>query len=1003
MGFSLPLPTTLPIPLAYRTDGVATSGFGLQPFAPNGNVPPAQPQLKNSDFKRSYALSATGWTGVSGVAAPWQQPPRVVKVVQSPAGNPIYYAVLGNGHRVLLDCRDSDLIAVRTYVGAGSGDENPLFPSRLYPQTTLPPGIAHLDEHNHFLTTQHFPQPNSWVRTVEGYGAQLNASTGYEYIQHELIFNKHDLPDMLALHGEAVLRPLYQPQHLFQEQRNVINEASERMQSPEAQIYSKGLELIFERPHYQSLGRPSDVNGTTVGQLQQFYNTFYTPTNMLTVVSGNIPPQQVSAVLDALDKSFGRNPAQGFRNPNGLHCALRPGEVRKATYFDPQLTYSSQSYYFPAPSRSNFKDRIALDCLMTLMGDGPMSILPRVLRDQTQLATNLNLEYMPMKTTGMTELSFHTKPGQESAAQEATLSLLRQLGEQSVSPQQLDAARSKLFYRFQRSLNDTDWVNSHLGGEALGNSLRYFIDYPQLLAQVTPQDLQRVARQYFSPDTYALVEGRFGPQRGFSQTLTSRPELPPVDPSTLCGLYNDLPVLDENWGTLPDFRPQAVTAQAVAGLGSPAASPVLNGAQGYFQQAPGRLQSTVSLILPLGPSQPEARIIVPTLVMEGSKAAKQLIEKCQAQGIDLDFDLVGDNLALSAVGPVGKESEMMRAAIQLLKSTDYDQSEFSSAFKAKIQTLMEAKNHPATPLKESVQKALFGPNHPYAYSVQEVLDRVTHPDANLTGLNAFSDLIEHPEKMTVFMVSPEPVAQQQALVNAAIQQTGWLATGTPTVPGFDSPPLSPARGTAGPLLVPSEHLKRVKVEEAWRAPNVSDPDYLPFMLLTRVLSGMSGSFFRILRTENGLVYSTKQRYTSHLEGGSFKVHADIDPEPDKVRRALQGFDQAVADVTTHPVSEADLKRAKEEFLLAVNDAKQSAEGIAGLDLPWIAHQQTPINVSELEARINAISSADLLRVARHVFGPDGYRVIGLSAPKKVLESVSSAGALSPAPSASAPL
>ncbi|MDX2085866.1 MAG: pitrilysin family protein [Candidatus Melainabacteria bacterium] len=457
--------------------------------------------------------------------APWAQPPQRVQSFTSPSGTPIHLYVLGNGHRVLVEQRPTDVISMRTFINAGSINENPIFSSGLYGPTGSPSGIAHLDEHCHFLTTQHFPVKNSWVAAVEQLGSQLNASTGYEVIQHELFFNKEALPQMIRLHGEAVMHPLYNRDLLVQEKRNVLNEASERTASPEAQIYNKTLELLFDRPHFQSLGVRQDVINTSAEQLQTFFNRYYTPTNMLTVISGDVNPETVVAQLN---EDFGSNPNRGGPNNASLKIALKPGEIRSATVYDPQLTYGVVNLTFPAPGKNNLKDRVAMECLLTLLNDGALSLFQRYLQDQWKLATEVGVEYMPTKTAGMAQIGFHTTPGDEKQALGATLAILKRMNDKPISAEKLQEVKNKLLYGYQRSLNDAEVVTSLMGSEALTGTLTYFNHYADLVGSITPDDIQRVAQQYLNPQSYVLVYGLPGPQRALSNTtvVQGQPQQP---------------------------------------------------------------------------------------------------------------------------------------------------------------------------------------------------------------------------------------------------------------------------------------------------------------------------------------------------------------------------------------------------------------------------------------------------------------------------------------------
>lgn len=448
----------------------------------------------------------------------------------SPHGDPLLHYALLNGHQVLLEPNDSEQVSLRTYVRAGSADEHAVYPSPYYAPNPFPSGIAHLDEHCHFLATQHFPEKNQWVNQVEQLGTRMNASTGYEEIQHELHFNREDLANMLQLHAEAVLYPLYNPQHIVQEKRNVINECSERMQAPNAIVYSKVLELMFDRPHFQSLGNRSDVIGTSADQLRQFYQQYYTPTNMLTVISGNINPE---AVLPILNREFGqqRSPQVVAENPTGLELALKPHEIRTVTLQHRLLTSSEVALAFPAPAQLQTKDRLAMELLLHVLGDGLTSPLQKRLIDERHLANAVSMEMEPFKKTGLLLVDLTVDPGKEQAALQTTLRLLADAATHPVSEEALQQAKAKLTQAYRHQFTTPAQRTAAYGAALLHHTLDDLLTYPEQLQRITAQDLQKVAATYLTPDRYVAVFAQPGSVQASSpKQSTTDGTLPNYEP-----------------------------------------------------------------------------------------------------------------------------------------------------------------------------------------------------------------------------------------------------------------------------------------------------------------------------------------------------------------------------------------------------------------------------------------------------------------------------------------
>jgi zinc protease len=423
----------------------------------------------------------------------------------TPAGYPLELFVLSNGHRVLIEKRPTDVISLRSFIQTGSINENPIFASRLYGFPGSPSGLAHLDEHCHFLTTQHFPTKYAWTSAVSDLGAEFNASTSAETIQHELLFNREDITRVLNLHAEEVLNPKYDPELIRLEKTNVINEIGERSRPPIAKIHNKLSELLYDRPDFQTHGRIQDILSTTAQDLERFHQRWVTPTRMLTVISGNV---DADSVIDQLERSFGSRPARPDVSANArTQLALGPAEVRSATLTDPELAQSLVNVAFPAPARNQLKDRMTMMLIQTLLNGSPNGLLDEVLKDQTQLASDVSVGYEPLRGTGSFEVLLSTQPGREKEALATTLGTLGRLAIQPLPPEKLSELKNRMVQGFEASLENVETVSMALGEEALSQSLPFYLNFRELANSITQEDVIRVATQYLSPLRYAVVFG----------------------------------------------------------------------------------------------------------------------------------------------------------------------------------------------------------------------------------------------------------------------------------------------------------------------------------------------------------------------------------------------------------------------------------------------------------------------------------------------------------------
>lgn len=444
----------------------------------------------------------------SNVLPAWSQPQMPPPTTfTSPSGYPVQIYTLRNGHRVVIEQRPTDVVSLRTFINTGSVIENPIKKSPYYQASYFPSGISHLDEHCHFLTTVNYPQKNAWSYVVEKLGADYNATTDREVIQHEIACNPKDLPQIIGMHGESVMRPFYRQSDITQEKTNVLNEMSQRTTPPDAKVWNKMQELLFDRPGFQTLGTQEDVKGTTAEQLYRFHQTYYTPTNMVTVLSGKVDPAQV---LPLLEKEFGYNPPRV--QPGGvpsIQMTLRPGEIRHATVSDPQLNHSIVNIGFPAPAKGSIKERVAMEFFAHLLGTGPLGLFEANVREgrpDLQI-TSIGCGYQPLKATGEFDVMLETQPGKEREALIAVLQTIQMGAQPQVIQARMGQIKELMIQDFLKAISRTESASGIMGEEILHNSLPFFQNYVNLVQSLSVQDILQTAQKYANPSTYAVVFG----------------------------------------------------------------------------------------------------------------------------------------------------------------------------------------------------------------------------------------------------------------------------------------------------------------------------------------------------------------------------------------------------------------------------------------------------------------------------------------------------------------
>jgi len=194
----------------------------------------------------------------------------------------------------------------------------------------------------------------------------------------------------------------------------------------------------------------------------------------------------------------------------------------------------------------------------------------------------------------------------------------------------------------------------------------------------------------------------------------------------------------------------------------------------------------------------------------------------------------------------------------------------------------------------------------------------------------------------------------------AQERAGW----TPSLPQRD----------VVPVAVVNKDTEQTSICLATLGIAHSSPDYYPFMILNALLGdGMSSRLFQTIREEQGLAYDIGSYFNSYFETGSLVVSAGVDPsQTEPAIRAIVGELTKLCDT---PVPADELARIKAYvrggILLGLEGTQQVAS--------WLGSQESLRNevleVEEMIAHVDAVTSEDIQRVAETCFSPEWRRLV----------------------------
>ena len=441
---------------------------------------------------------------------------------------------LANGLQVLLiqdDSKPSTTVNVTYRVG--SKHEN-------YGET----GMAHLLEHLLFKGSPGYS--TVWAEFTKR-GLRANGTTWLDRTNYFASFsaNEDNLQWYLAWQADAMVNSFIARKDLDTEMTVVRNEMERGENNAGRVLFERVLSSAYQWHNYgkSTIGARTDVEGVNIERLQQFYRTYYRPSNATVIVTGKFDPAKVRQWVG---ESFG--PLKNPVTPLPALYTLDPAQDGEKTITVRRVGGSPSLYAAYHVPPGAHPDYAAISALNLILGDTPSGRLHTRIVDK-QLAASAFSFSLGLQDPGLTLMGLSLAPGQDmDKARDVMLQTIESIGTDPVTQAELDRAKAKYLSGWDLRFTNPEQVGVALSESIAQGDWRLFFLSRDTMRNLKLADVNRVATQYLLRDNRTL--GTYIP--------TDKP-VRALAPATV-----DVAVL------VKDYKGDAATAQAEAFDASPA-------------------------------------------------------------------------------------------------------------------------------------------------------------------------------------------------------------------------------------------------------------------------------------------------------------------------------------------------------------------------------------------------------------------------------------------------
>ncbi len=324
----------------------------------------------------------------------------------------------------------------------------------------------------------------------------LNASTSSDATRYVVNLPSNKVELWMALESDRflnpVLREFYKEKDVVKEERRMRTESR-----PRGRLMEEFLAIAFKAHPYgePTIGHMSDVETMTRSEARAFFQKYYVPSNFTMAIVGDVHLEEIRSLAKTY---FGRLP--GAPTPDRVETVEPPQSgQRRVVVEDPSQPWVVMGYHTPD---INPAENAVFEAMSDILGSGRTSRLYKSLVKEKKIAVNASAfqGFPGSKYPGL--FVFFATPARGHTTQEceeAVSAEIERLKTERVSAQDLEKFKTRSRASVVRALASNRGLARQLTFyEVVTGDWRNLFKQLDAIDRVTDQDIQRVAREYFT-------------------------------------------------------------------------------------------------------------------------------------------------------------------------------------------------------------------------------------------------------------------------------------------------------------------------------------------------------------------------------------------------------------------------------------------------------------------------------------------------------------------------
>lgn len=827
---------------------------------------------------------------------------------------------LNNGQTVVIqEVKSNPIVIIDTWVKTGSIDE-----------TDENNGVAHFLEHLFFKGTQNH-EPGDFDKILETKGAITNAATSKDFTHYYVTIPSKDFDLAMGLHADMMMNPLIPRNEMEKERKVVLEEINKDLTSPNKILYENLVSMLYKNHPYKRkvIGRSDVIETITRDQVLNFYNSHYSPSNMVTVVIGDV---DANHALEKIKQEFNNETSKAIKNVYAKEPPLTKQE-KKVEYLPTESGYMIIGYRGVS---IDDKDSYALDVLSTVLGEGRSSVLNQVLKEKKRLAFSVDAGNSTMRDDGMFYVSANFEPEKCKAVQDAIFAEIKKIQEKGITDEQLNLAKNIIERNTYYARESITNIATEIGYTvALTDDMKFYDNYLDNIKSVTAASVKKAAEKYLDIDKSAISI-----------------------------------VLPESMKNIPvaNIKKHDGTAQLVSENTNTQKYTLSDGATLLY--TPNSTNDIIAISIAAKGGQlldkiPGTAKMTAATMLKGTKnyTSSELSQTLEDNGIKISPATSADTFSVTVLTTKDEYDKTLELLNEVINNATFEDVEIE---KVKSDKLNAIKSEKDVPIRQAIEeyRNLIYKDTPYSISskvLEQNIQNIKRKD-----IIDYYNTIFNPKNLVISINGnidkDKTVKELNNIFSQKSSQCFNYADYENKITKVTAPRTTvqhmPTTETAWILL-------------GWQVNGVlNEKDFATLQVIDSILgTGMSSRLFKDLREQEGLAYQLGSGYSPNILRGSFMLY--IGTNPATLEKSKAGLFEEIERLKTEYVADQELKDAKEKLLgnyilsQETNLDKASTTG-------WYEASTRGYEFGDrYEDLINSVKDTDIIEVANKYF-TDNY-------------------------------